>query len=61
MSKQCKCGKGHVSQWDGKCGHCRTKKEQEDHEHALDMLSEMWSTSREQSRDMYKEIRSYLR
>ena len=35
MDKQCKCGKGHVSQWDGKCGHCRTKKEQRDHELAL--------------------------
>lgn len=35
MSKQCKCGKGHVSQWDGKCGHCRTKKQQSDHQFAL--------------------------
>lgn len=35
MSEQCKCGKGHVSQWDDKCGHCRTKKEQRDHELAL--------------------------
>lgn len=35
MSQQCKCGKGHVSQWDAKCGHCRTKKEQRDHELAL--------------------------
>lgn len=38
MDKQCKCGKGHVSQWDGKCGHCRTKKEQRDHELALEEL-----------------------
>lgn len=35
MGKQCKCNKGHVSQWDAKCGHCRTKKEQRDHELAL--------------------------
>lgn len=35
MSQQCKCGKGRASQWDGKCGHCRTKKEQRDHEYAL--------------------------
>lgn len=35
MSKQCKCGKGYVSQWDDKCGKCRTKKEQRDHEYAL--------------------------
>ena len=38
MSKQCKYGKGHVSQWDGKCGHCRTNKEQHDHEYALTYL-----------------------
>lgn len=25
--KVCKCGKGYVSKHDGKCGHCRTKKE----------------------------------
>lgn len=35
MNQQCTCGKGHVSQWDNKCGHCRTKKEQRDHEYAL--------------------------
>lgn len=38
MNKQCNCGKGYVSQWDGKCGHCRTKKEQRDHEYALTYL-----------------------
>lgn len=38
MDKQCKCGKGYVSQWDGKCGHCRTRKEQRDHEYALTYL-----------------------
>lgn len=26
-SRVCKCGKGYVSAWDGKCGHCRTKRE----------------------------------
>ncbi|UWJ04374.1 hypothetical protein [Escherichia phage vB_EcoS_Uz-1] len=30
MNKQCNCGKGYASQWDSKCGHCRTKKEQHD-------------------------------
>lgn len=35
MSKQCKCGKGYVSQWDNKCGNCRTKKEQREHQAAL--------------------------
>ena len=24
----CRCGKGKVSAWDGKCGHCRSPKEQ---------------------------------
>lgn len=38
MNQQCKCGKGYVSQWDGKCGHCRTRKEQRDHEYALTYL-----------------------
>lgn len=37
-SKQCKCGKGYVSQWDNKCGKCRTKKEQCDHLKALLLL-----------------------
>ena len=26
--RTCKCGQGKVSQWDGKCGHCRSAKEQ---------------------------------
>lgn len=34
-NKQCKCGKGYVSVWDNKCGNCRTKKEQHDHQVAL--------------------------
>lgn len=29
MSQVCKCGKGYVSFHDGKCGHCRTKKDVE--------------------------------
>lgn len=27
----CKCGKGKVSAWDGKCGHCRTRHEEAIH------------------------------
>jgi hypothetical protein len=27
VSRVCKCKKGYVSAWDGKCGHCRTKRE----------------------------------
>lgn len=23
--KVCPCGKGYMSEWDGLCGHCRTK------------------------------------
>lgn len=34
-NKQCKCGKGYSSLWDNKCGNCRTKKEQHDHQVAL--------------------------
>lgn len=34
-NKQCGCGKGYKSLWDGKCGNCRTKKEQRDHQVAL--------------------------
>jgi isopentenyldiphosphate isomerase len=30
-SKVCKCGRGHVSAYDGKCGHCRSTKEQKTH------------------------------
>lgn len=29
MKTPCPCGRGIVSLWDGKCGHCRTKKEAE--------------------------------
>lgn len=34
MSKQptCPCGRGKQSTYDGKCGHCRTKKEQQAHQ-----------------------------
>ncbi len=30
--KVCPCGKGHCSQYDGKCGHCRTRKQQAQYE-----------------------------
>ncbi len=40
MSKVCSCGKGYVSKWDGKCGKCRTKKEQLAHVWALTRLSQ---------------------
>ena len=29
--KVCRCGKGYVSQYDGKCGHCRKTKEQKEY------------------------------
>lgn len=35
MSKVCKCGKGYVSAYDGKCGHCRTKKERQAHQQRM--------------------------
>lgn len=33
MAEVCPCGKGYVSAYDGKCGHCRTRKEQSKHVH----------------------------
>ena len=30
-SRRCKCGRGYVSAYDGKCGKCRTRKEREAH------------------------------
>lgn len=32
----CRCGKGKVSAWDGKCGHCRNKRERLAHQRMLD-------------------------
>lgn len=37
---QCKCGKGYVSAWDGKCGHCRTKQEQLQHNRTMAAMPE---------------------
>lgn len=34
----CRCGQGKVSAWDGKCGHCRTKRERE----ALRRMHDGW-------------------
>jgi hypothetical protein len=31
-SPVCRCGRGKQSHYDGKCGHCRTKKEQKEYE-----------------------------
>lgn len=55
MDKQCKCGKGHVSQWDGKCGHCRTKKEQKDHGYVLSHMPE--GLTSEEARNYYNIVR----
>lgn len=37
MSKTptCKCGRGKMSAYDGKCGHCRSRKEQKAHTQRL--------------------------
>lgn len=37
---KCKCGKGHVSAWDGKCGNCRTKQEQREHNRTMAAMPE---------------------
>jgi len=39
-NKVCKCGKGYVSHWDNKCGKCRTKQEQRDHQKTMAALPE---------------------
>ena len=36
--KVCKCGKGYVSAYDGKCGHCRTKREVAEHKKLTDQI-----------------------
>jgi hypothetical protein len=35
MGTKCQCGQGYVSAYDGKCGHCRTRKELEHHKRLL--------------------------
>lgn len=30
-SRVCKCRRGYVSRYDGKCGHCRSTREQKTH------------------------------
>lgn len=37
---KCKCGKGYASGWDGKCGNCRTKQEQLQHERTMAAMPE---------------------
>lgn len=37
---KCKCGKGYASGWDGKCGNCRTKQEQREHERTMAAMPE---------------------
>lgn len=61
MDKQCKCGKGYVSLWDNKCGKCRTKKEQRDHEYALDCVSECQCESQADALNFYKEVRNHCK
>ena len=64
MDKQCKCGKGYVSQWDNKCGKCRTKKEQDDHLHSL-MSLERYIAGRPEfnmtPQEAYKDLRKLFK
>lgn len=57
MSKQCKCGKGYVSQWDNKCGKCRTKKEQRDHQAALENLEVVTNNTGKSPGEAYDYLR----
>lgn len=36
MAQTCKCKRGKASVYDGKCGHCRSPREQKQHIMALD-------------------------
>lgn len=36
--KQCSCKKGYASSWDGACGNCRSKQQQEWHNRKLSLL-----------------------
>ncbi|QHJ80276.1 MAG: hypothetical protein [Caudoviricetes sp.] len=56
MSKQCKCGKGYVSQWDNKCGKCRTRREQRDHQSTLYTMPE--GLTSEEAREYYNIVRN---
>lgn len=56
MNKQCKCGKGHVSLWDNKCGKCRTKKEQSDHQSVLCGMPE--GLTSEEAHEYYRIVRN---
>lgn len=56
MTAKCKCGKGYVSVWDGKCGKCRTKHEQRDHRLVLYSMPEGLTT--EEAREYYRIVRN---
>lgn len=57
MNQQCKCGKGYVSQWDNKCGKCRTKKEQRDHQCALENLEVVTNNTGKSPGEAYDYLR----
>lgn len=53
---KCKCGKGYVSVWDNKCGKCRTKREQRDHQSVLMSMPE--GLTSEEAREYYNIVRN---
>lgn len=57
MNQQCKCGKGYVSQWDNKCGKCRTKKEKRDHQCALENLEVVTNNTGKSPGEAYDYLR----
>ena len=56
MSEECKCGKGYVSVWDNKCGKCRTKREQRDHQSVLMNMPE--GLTSEEAHEYYNIVRN---
>lgn len=56
MIQKCKCGKGYVSLWDNKCGKCRTRRQQKDHEYTLFNMPE--GLTSEEAREYYRIVRN---
>ena len=54
MSKVCRCKRGYVSAYDGKCGHCRNRREQEAHSRLVN--PELWEARARQARARYAAV-----
>ena len=57
---RCACNKGLMSKWDGKCSYCRTPRQQENHQHALDRLPKGGGWSEQYVIGIYQNVRNEL-